>query len=321
MSTTLRQVARALNPGFRRYQWNVGLIDAPIESFLEDKPVSEPRWLADPDRGEFFADPFYVPLKSGDSVICERFDYWTGLGTIAVLPLEFTPDRCLRSAMERPVHLSYPYTFEFAGDIFCVPEMSAQRQVELFRANGAPDRWSFVQVLLESVAAVDPTIFHYDGRWWLFCTDADRGADSALCAWHASSPLGPWTAHPRNPVKVDRFGGRPGGTPFAFGGRLYRPAQDCTRSYGGGLVIQRVDRLTMSDFAETPVAMVRPSSGWRFGDGVHTLSAAGRRTIVDARRLRVVPAAFRDGVRDQVRAVARFLGSGGSWRTDVKANA
>src|SRR5213596_456309 len=58
-------------------------------------------------------------------------------------------------------------------------------------------------------------------------------------------PLGPWRPHPGNPVKVDVRSSRPAGGPFLFGGNLYRPAQDCSRTYGGGITINRVTHLSL----------------------------------------------------------------------------
>ena len=40
-------------------------------------------------------------------------------------------------------------------------------------------------------------------------------------------------------VKTDVRSARPAGTPFVYQGELYRPAQDCSRTYGGSIVIHR----------------------------------------------------------------------------------
>ncbi len=37
-------------------------------------------------------------------------------------------------------------------------------------------------------------------------------------------------------------------------GALYRPAQDCSVTYGGAVVINRIDRLTPEEFSEQPVS-------------------------------------------------------------------
>ncbi|MFX8406684.1 hypothetical protein ABTL65_19795, partial [Acinetobacter baumannii] len=75
---------------------------------------------------------------------------------------------------------------------------------------------------------VDATVFRWGEYWWMTAaTDAAGvGVGSELNAWFASDLLGPWHAHPGNPVKIDVRSARPAGTPFVVDGVLYRPAQD-----------------------------------------------------------------------------------------------
>ena len=113
-----------------------------------------------------------------------------------------------------------------------------------------------------------------------------------LFVWHARNLEGPWEPHALNPVKADIRSSRPAGTPFVHGGMLYRPAQDCSRMYGGGIVINRVVRLTPTEFAEEPAATVEPFSESPFRDGIHTLSGVGDLTLIDSKRHRFVPSAI-----------------------------
>jgi hypothetical protein len=83
---------------------------------------------------------------------------------------------------------------------------------------------------------------------------------------------------------------RPGGTPFHHDGALYRPAQDCSVTYGGRIVINRVLRLSPTAFEEEPVSTVEPDPDGPFPDGLHTLSSLGNVTLVDGKRRAVIPA-------------------------------
>src|SRR5439155_16783323 len=116
-------------------------------------------------------------------------------------------------------------------------------------------------------------------RWWLACTRRDVGENMPLFVWHARSLEGPWEPHALNPVKADIRSSRPAGTPFVHRDILYRPAQDSSRMYGGGIVINRVLRLTPTEFKEEPAAAVEPFSEGPFPDGIHTLSAVGEITL------------------------------------------
>jgi hypothetical protein len=85
-------------------------------------------------------------------------------------------------------------------------------------------------------------------------------------------------------VKYDVCSARSGGTPFAYGGQLYRPGQDCSETYGGAVRLNRITCLTPEEFAEETVAVVRPDPKGRYPAGLHTLSAFGDCTLIDGKR-------------------------------------
>ena len=192
-----------------------------------------------------------------------------------------------RIVLERPYHLSYPHVFRWNGGWYMVPETYDVRRIELYRTDSFPDGWTLQSVLLDGVEAVDPTIFEHDGRWWLSFATSVPGTDeaSALHFYHAPSPLGPWTPHCNNPVKVDVRSARPAGRVFHYEGRVYRPAQDGAPRYGTGIVVHELLELTPTSFREVEVSRI--SATWRPGlTGTHTISAAGGLTAIDARQRR-----------------------------------
>ena len=95
--------------------------------------------------------------------------------------------------------------------------------------------------------------------------------------------MGPWTPHAGNPVKTDVSSSRPGGNMFWHEGRIYRPAQDGSRCYGGALAINRIDVLNDLQFEETVVRRIEPDASWPYRDGIHTLSGWGDWCVVDAK--------------------------------------
>ena len=56
--------------------------------------------------------------------------------------------------------------------------------------------------------------------------------------------------------------------------------------------MNRVIRLTPTEFNEEPVAVVTPYSDTPYQKGLHTLSAAGEFTLIDAKRFRFIPSGF-----------------------------
>jgi hypothetical protein len=110
-----------------------------------------------------------------------------------------------------------------------------------------------------------------------------------LHAWHADDLGGPWHPHTLNPLKTDVRSSRPAGTPFRYDGQLYRPAQDCSERYGGGIALNRVRQLSPTEFAETTARYLAPERGSPYPHGLHTLSLADGWLLVDGMRKRIVP--------------------------------
>ena len=160
------------------------------------------------------------------------------------------------------------------------------REVSLYAADAFPRGWRKIATLLGDVPAIDPTIFRHDGLWWLFAT---VGGDSKLFAWHASNLFGPWRPHARNPIKTDISSARPGGMPFVYRGTLYRPAQDCSETYGGRVVFNRVISLSPTSFFEEAAAVLSPDRHGPFPAGLHTVCAAGVMTVIDGKRMLLRP--------------------------------
>src|SRR5262249_19611368 len=98
---------------------------------------------------------------------------------------------------------------------------------------------------------------------------------------------GPWTPHERNPIKRDAATARPAGRPFTAGGRTYRPAQDCSETYGGAVQLMEIERLTPEDFHETIALRLEADRTWPYPHGLHHLVVDGTRVYFDAKRTTV----------------------------------
>jgi hypothetical protein len=285
MARARLQVARARL--FSHPQWNIGVLKVPAGELLSHAayPVADVDWFPLDGREAFLADPFGVVRDGRLHILCEYFDYRTATGHICTLDYSadgFTTPRA--AAMPGPRHLSYPFLLEHSGEMYCVPETSNAGEIALYRAVDFPRRWSKVAVLVDDFAGVDPTVFTHDGRWWMLCAKNGPNEDAELWVWHASDLFGPWTPHERNPVKTDVRGTRPAGPPFVHEGLLYRAAQDCSTSYGGRVAVQRITRLTPTDYAEELVTVLEASPDSPFPFGPHTVTPVGDVVLVDGRR-------------------------------------
>jgi hypothetical protein len=264
-------------------RWNIGVVNQPITAFLrEEKP--RVRWLTPPAKNRFHADPFAIGTKDGVHVLFEDFDYRASKGRISAVLTGEQSAALPEVALEEPFHLSHPYVFEHDGGVYCIPETHAVGSVILYRADRFPTTWTRVSTLIDQFAGVDSTVIEHDGRWWLFATDQNDGWNYKLKLWYAPDLTGPWKPHALNPVKSDIRSARPAGTPFIHNGNLYRPAQDCSVTYGGRITLNRIVKITTHEFEEEECGVIAPYRNGPYPDGVHTISAASNVTVIDGMR-------------------------------------
>uniref|UniRef100_A0A1D1ZVJ1 Uncharacterized protein n=1 Tax=Auxenochlorella protothecoides TaxID=3075 RepID=A0A1D1ZVJ1_AUXPR len=173
--------------------------------------------------------------------------------------------RYLGIALDEAWHLSYPHVFSWEGQMYMVPEGYQSGALRVYIAEEFPLKWRFL-AKLHPQPLIDASIVEFEGRWWLFATDASASGSSRcrmLSLWHASSPLGPWLAHAASPVMSGdaAAGARSGGRVVAVDGKLVRFGQDCAGGYGQGLVAYRVDVLTPTEFRQTRVPLEFGAAG------------------------------------------------------------
>lgn len=266
-------------------QWNIGIVKSPIQSFLDADFQPEIEWIPDLPTHCFRADPFGVTVNQDRVLFFEQLDYREKRGKIRYI--QFRGDSLSAEGevdLDTDVHLSYPYVFTYEDDIYCVPETYEAGEIALYRATAFPSKWEKIAILVDNFPGADASLFMRDDRWWLACTRVGDGSNDKLHLWYADDIKGPWSPHSGNPVKIDARSARPAGTPFWHAGTLYRPAQDSSGSYGGRIVINRVDELTPDSFAEQSIVIVGPFVDSVYPDGFHTISAMGDWTVIDARR-------------------------------------
>jgi hypothetical protein len=121
----------------------------------------------------------------------------------------------------------------------------------------------------------------------MFSTLEDgRGGWSDMLAIHSAPSLfGPWTPHRDVPVLVDAGVARSAGRLFERDGRLFRPVQDCSGIYGGGVDVVEVTRLDEDAYEQIVRTRLRPGRAWP-GRRLHTVNRCGRLELIDGAVLR-----------------------------------
>jgi hypothetical protein len=279
VSRLLQARLATLRPGSGT-KWFIGIRRRTAAHRFDD--TSNYRLMPCP-KDRFYADPFLFEKDGKTYLFFEDFRYDEGRAVISYC--ELGPDGTPGSPVEvlrRPYHLSYPFVFEYEGEIYMIPETREKRMLELYRATSFPTTWIHEAVLLSDVHVVDATIQEVNGRFWMFAgvSNGRYSNSDELCLFFADALTGPWTPHRNNPVLSDVRRSRPAGLLFYDEGRLIRPSQDCGKAYGYALVFSEVLTLTETDYEERQVSRIEP--GLIAGCiGTHTYNRTEQFEVVD----------------------------------------
>ena len=273
-----------------REEWNIGVVHQSADDIVRRGIVERPHWLSIAD-DVMRADPSCLRLADGRLLLLAehmRFRDRRGEVWSAVLPRDGGLEQAvLRQWISSRVHLSYPFPFVDDDGRACLTLESAEANALLLWRQEA-EKWALVGPILPGVAAIDATLWRGGQHWWLFCGLAGDLPNQRLFLFHAARLEGPWSPHPANPIKSDIASSRPAGPLFVFDGRLIRPAQDCSQTYGGAVVLNEVTQLDLDGFRETPLRRLTPFGG-EYPAGVHTFCPAGTMTLIDGKRFRFRP--------------------------------
>ncbi|MBL25933.1 MAG: hypothetical protein CMM50_00070 [Rhodospirillaceae bacterium] len=233
------------------------------------------------------ADPNLITVDGATYCFFERYQPGRTHGHIACF--RFTegghPSQP-KAVIECDHHLSYPFVFEWDDAIYMTVEAAEASCIKVFRADAFPLKWVEVGRMLPGQKAYDPTLFEHEGRWYLFTVIDECGGGSfdELFLFTSHTPLGPWEPHPLNPIVSDVRVARPAGRLFHSEGRLLRPAQDCSRTYGRAINICEVTALSPETFSQRLVDRIEPHETGKLG--CHTVSRSGGYEVIDQREYR-----------------------------------
>src|SRR6266480_1803724 len=262
-----------------RARWGISLL-----SGKWDKSVFWQSTEVKPPRGRFWADPFLYSRDGRTFCFVEDFVYKTNRAHISVLEILGTKAVEYGIALKEPFHLSFPFLFQYKGELYMCPECFESGQIRIYRCTEFPLKWELQKVVMEGVSAADTMLFEKGGKWWMLTSLDESGvADhcSELYLFSSDSPLDThWTPHPLNPIRIDASGGRNAGL-IIDGEKLFRLAQrQGFDQYGLGLVVYEIKIISESLFVEEPVSEINPTfrKGLR---GTHHLSTNGKTIVID----------------------------------------
>ena len=290
---------------FRAEKWQTGLIKMQASELLASAnykiDLSSVTWIGAREKYRYFADGFSIKEKEHLLLLYEDYSYQQRKAHISASWFNVKEGSVSEAmtALSEPWHLSYPFLFTHENKIYCIPESLGHGSVELYELKVSTGRLERMRTLVPGLAAADPSLIYHHQRWYLFFTPA-YATNVELHLWHADFLEGPFVPHLLSPVKADIRNARPAGTFFKIDDKLYRPAQDCSQTYGGRVVINEIIALSATTFVETPVATLEPPAGY---SGMHTLSFAGDYLYFDVKKFVFIPSSALFQLKKRLRLV------------------
>lgn len=281
----LHRILKKVDSYFFFDQWIV--LIAPSTGYKSLQWVDFKPFIPPLDR--FWGDPFIWAHKNKYYIFIEELLYSTNRGSIICITLNEELNIISNQVvLEKPYHLSYPFIFDYEGQLYMIPETKQNNRIELYRCINFPDQWEYEKTLINNVRALDSTLLEANGKWWLFANIQEEGGSSwdTLHLYYADHPLSDqWTPHPLNPIVKDIHSARPAGRIFLDNNNLIRPSQDCSVRYGYAINFNRITTLTETKYAETCEQTFKPPDH----DGIlaiHTFNNVAGLTAIDAKQRR-----------------------------------
>jgi hypothetical protein len=249
-----------------------------------DKAVLWDSINAKAPRGHFWADPFVYAHGGKTYCFVEDYIYKTDCAHISVLEVNETGVNQIGECLREPFHLSFPFLFNYGGQLYMCPECSGSRQIRIYRCARFPLQWELAAVAMDDISAADTMLFEHAGIWWML-TSIDKSELNDYCSelylFSSNTPIGAeWEPHPQNPIRIDSEGGRNAGLLFDDG-KIFRLAQrQGYDQYGQGLLMYEITGLSKTIYTEKLFSEINPY----FKEGllgVHHLSTTGKITVFD----------------------------------------
>ena len=270
-----------------RLQWTIGILPALAVQSAWQFPWKRVTWLKAPEKG-IIADPFLVNEGGKHWLFYERMLFNESKGTLWAGQIDPHTGKLSaeREILNSPHHLSFPNVFKVDQHWYMLPEQGQSGGTKLYRATNFPYIWEEYCDLLPNFPGIDPVLHQHDGKWWLFVTrDAAPCVDNNLHLFSSDTLDGDFSPHPMNPIKSGLFGSRMAGPIYKQGDSFIRPAQDGRRGYGYGVVLYKIQTLTVDSYDEQEMAAWQPERDGKFSHGFHAFHICGDHLVIDGQQL------------------------------------
>ncbi|MDD3663216.1 MAG: hypothetical protein PHT84_05095 [Candidatus Pacebacteria bacterium] len=260
--------------------WNIGFCDTTPNNLIAKKKLGKVQWMKHPYNDRFFADPFILDVTHSEIIVLVEeyvFDNPPGLIVELVVDKKSKKLKQRHELLRLMTHLSYPAIIRLGDEIYVYPENGASGQLNLYRYD-AKNHKLVDPVCILNEAVADATILKRTaGTYWLIATKYPDTLEKSYL-YTSDSLKGPFQPYGELPYQSSKSCSRSAGDFFEAFGELYRPAQDCEKSYGGATAIMSINDLEKT---EKKTFVVNPVDS-KYPLGLHTINFYKDICVIDS---------------------------------------
>ena len=259
------------------FSWTIGFLDNTMEEIVNGaRPIVRPVLHNYKDR--WLADPFILDVNDNYIfLLVEEFILSNKKAHISKLTIEKDSYKLVKSEpiLILDTHLSYPAIIRRNKEIYVYPESGQSGKLILYKYDMQSNSLVEGRIIMNQDVG-DATYTDLFGEDLIFCTMPPKYNENEL---HICRKTGDSLYHDSEVVRFNDYSARMAGDFFKIGEKIYRPSQDCNKSYGNGTVIQEVSLKNGKWHFDEVNRYTSPNGS--YPAGIHTLNHYKGVVVVD----------------------------------------
>lgn len=175
-------------------------------------------------------------------------------------------------------HLSFPAIFRIGNEVFVYPESGLSGKLKLYRYEN--EKMIEVETLAEGTFS-DAIITNLWGSDYCFTTCSSTPEEETSIQYIYRIDRQNLIFQLFQKIRFKDKTARNAGDFFKIGNRIYRPAQDCRKNYGGGIIIHEVFQYSNGEFGFKEVCRLNAKYK-NLQLGAHTFNSYKGIFVIDA---------------------------------------
>lgn len=261
--------------------WNIGFCALSKEQFISAKNFGKIEWMKHSYKDRWFADPFIFKVTNEDIIVfVEECNIENPKGILCELVIDKKSKKLKHRyvLLELDTHLSYPFIINSEGKTYVCPENGASGCLNIYEYDNINHKLIKPQLLLKEAVA-DASIFIHKGKTLMIATKFPETQENAF-VYEAENFMSKFNQCSKHPFATTKNSSRPGGDWISIGDKVFRPAQNCEKMYGGSLKVMSVS-INGNQVSEYTYFEIFPFT-YKYNLGLHTINFNEGYCVIDS---------------------------------------